>query len=187
VAKAVTPKKAQAGNLLQILKERFEQFPHRHEGVPWAGVEAHLQNHAEALKVLQAMEDSGGEPDLVRFDKKSGLYTFMDCSAESPAGRRSLCYDQEGLDARKEFKPKDSAVNMARAMGARLLDEEEYRYLQTLGPFDTKTSSWIATPPEIRTLGGALFGDHRFGKVFVYHNTAPSYYGARGFRTLFQC
>lgn len=186
MAKALKPKNAQAENLLQILQERFEQFPHRHKGMQWTGVEARLQNHAKALKVLRAMENSGGEPDVVHFDRKSGIYTFMDCSIESPAGRRSLCYDQEGLDARKEFKPKDSAVNMARTMGATLLDEEQYRFLQTLGAFDTKTSSWIATPMEIRSLGGALFADHRFGRVFVYHNTAPSYYGARGFRTLLQ-
>lgn len=187
MAKAVIPKKAQKENLLQILQKRFEQFPHRHKGMQWDAIEARLQNHEKALKALQAMEESGGDPDVVHFNRKSGLYTFMDCSAESPAGRRSLCYDQEGLDARKEFKPKGSAFNMAQTMGTTLLDEEQYRFLQTLGSFDTKTSSWIATPKEIRSLGGALFADHRFGRVFVYHNTAPSYYGARGFRTLFQC
>ena len=168
--------------LLQSLKARFEKNMHRHEGVVWAQVQARLERDSDALRSLHEMEETGGEPDVVGQDKKAGHYTFFDCSAESPAGRRSVCYDHEALDSRKENKPRNSAVEMATAMGIDLLTEEQYRELQKLGEFDTKTSSWILTPPDIRALGGALFCDRRYNKVFVYHNGAQSYYAARGFR-----
>jgi hypothetical protein len=168
--------------LFSALEARFTAFPTRHTGLRWADVFKRLEANSVALTVLQAMEDSGGEPDVTGFDKKSGRLTFIDCSAESPAGRRSLCFDRAALDARKEAKPSGSAMEMAAKMGIRLLNEAEYRALQTLGEFDLKTSSWIATPAEIRTLGGALFCDRRYGQVFTYHNGAQSYYGARGFR-----
>lgn len=168
--------------LLQTLKARFEQNMHRHEGVTWPEVQARVEAHPAALKSLQAMEASGGEPDVVGAADKSGRCTFVDCAAESPSGRRSLCFDDEALDARKENKPQGSAVGMAAAMGAELLTEDEYRHLQTLGEFDLKTSSWIATPADLRALGGSLFCDRRYGRVFVYHNGAQSYYAARGFR-----
>ena len=154
----------------------------RHRGLAWDEVEARLEASAEKLWSLHEMEKTGGEPDVVGHDKKSGEYIFYDCSAETPKGRRSLCYDREALQSRKEFKPKDSAVGMATAMGIELLTEEQYRELQKLGEFDTKTSSWVKTPAAIRKLGGALFCDRRFDTVFLYHNGAESYYGARGFR-----
>ena len=168
--------------LLQALKVRFEKNSHRHAGIAWAQVRAKLEGHPDALKSLRAMEASGGEPDFIGHDKETGHVIFCDCSAESPAGRRSACYDGQALDARKENKPEHSAVEMAAAMGIELLTEQQYRELQSLGDFDTKTSSWIKTPPDIRALGGALFCDRRYGKVFVYHNGAQSYYAARGFR-----
>lgn len=168
--------------LLQTLKVRFEKNPQRHRGIAWAQVEARLESHPAALAALLAMESTGGEPDVTGYDGASGSVTFCDCSAESPAGRRSLCYDREALDARKENKPAGSAVEMAAAMGIELLTEAQYRELQQLGELDLKTSSWIETPADIRQLGGALFCDRRYGKVFVYHNGAQSYYAARGFR-----
>lgn len=168
--------------LLRALKARFEKNMNRHQGLDWAKVRAKLEANVEKLKTLGEMERTGGEPDVVGHDKKTGEYIFCDCSAESPKGRRSLCYDREGLKARKEFKPKDSAIDMAAAMGVELLTEEQYRELQKLGNFDTKTSSWLKTPSDIRKLGGALFADRRYGTVFVYHNSAPSYYAARAFR-----
>lgn len=154
----------------------------RHKGLEWAKIQAKLESHPEKLWSLSEMERTGGEPDVVGHDKKTGEYIFYDCSAESPKERRSICYDREALDSRKENKPKDSAVNMASAMGIELLTEEQYRELQTLGNFDLKTSSWIQTPSEIRKLGGALYCDRRYNHVFVYHNGADSYYAARGFR-----
>ena len=168
--------------LLTTLEQRFLAHPHRHPTVQWATVRARLEAHPAALNSLAAMEASGGEPDLTAVDPKNGTLTFTDCAAESPAGRRSLCYDRAALDARKEAKPAGSAVEAAAAMGAELLDEQQYRVLQALGEFDLKTSSWIATPSTIRTKGGALFCDRRYGQVFTYHNGAQSYYAARGFR-----
>ncbi|RST55366.1 DUF4256 domain-containing protein [Variovorax sp. MHTC-1] len=168
--------------LLQTLEARFEKNRHRHKGVAWVEVQARLESSPNVLKSLRAMEESGGEPDVIGQDKESGHFTFCDCSPESPTGRRSVCYDHEALDSRKEHKPQNSAVEMAAAMGIELLTEEQYRALQSLGKFDAKTSSWIKTPPDVRSLGGALFGDYRYGKVFVYHNGAQSYYAARGFR-----
>lgn len=173
---------AASANLLDILKTRFEANPARHKGLAWDKVQARLTSRPEKLRVLQAMEDSGGEPDVTGYDRKTDEYIFTDCSPESPAGRRSLCYDRAALNSRKENKPKSSALDFAVSLGVELLTEEQYRELQTLGQFDTKTSSWIVTPPEVRSLGGALFGDFRFGRVFVYHNGAESYYAARGFR-----
>jgi len=167
---------------LGLLRDRFEQNPRRHKGIAWSAVEARLANNDDALRALRAMEASDGEPDVIGQDTKTGQIVFCDCSAQSPSGRRSVCYDREALDARKEHKPKSSAVEMAASMGIDLLTEEEYRALQALGEFDTKTSSWIRTPPDVRSLGGALFCDRRYGKVFVYHNGAESYYAARGFR-----
>ena len=172
----------QRKELLKALQARFEKNRDRHKDLEWAQVQAKLEAHAEKLASLHEMERTGGEPHVVGQDKKTGEYIFYDCSAESPKGRRSLCYDREALNSRKEAKPKDSATNMAAAMGIELLTEEEYRELQKLGEFDTKTSSWVKTPSEIRKLGGALFGDRRFNTVFVYHNGAESYYAARGFR-----
>jgi hypothetical protein len=172
----------QREELLKALKARFEKNMNRHRGLEWAKVEAKLEANSEKLWSLHEMERTGGEPDIVGHDKKTGEYIFFDCSAESPKGRRSLCYDGEALAARKEHKPKDSAVDMATAMGVELLTEEEYRELQKLGDFDTKTSSWVKTPPDIRKLGGAIFCDRRYNTVFVYHNGAESYYGARAFR-----
>jgi hypothetical protein len=170
--------------LMNTLKGRFEKHLCRHPGLVWAKLEARLhdQAHAEKLWSLHEMERTGGEPDVVGWDKKSGEYLFFDCSAESPKGRVSLCYDREGLESRKEHKPKDSAMDVAAAMGIELLTVAQYHELQALGEFDTKTSSWLTTPEDIRKLGGALFGDRRFGHVFVYHNGAQSYYGVRGFR-----
>ena len=176
------PTAAQGEEFLKTLKERFTKNMNRHKGIEWSKVEAKLNAHAEKLWTLNEMEKTGGEPDVVEFDKKSDEYVFFDCSAESPKDRRNFCYDQEALDSRKTFKPKNSAVNMAKSMGIELLTEEEYRKLQELGEFDTKTSSWLKTPTEIRKLGGAIFGDRRFDTVFVYHNGAESYYSVRGFR-----
>ena len=168
--------------LLGTLKARFEKNMNRHKGLDWAKVQAKLEANPEKLRSLNEMERTGGEPDVVGLDKKTGDYSFFDCSAESPKGRRSVCYDREALESRKEHKPKDNAIDMATAMGVELLTEDQYRVLQQLGEFDTKTSSWIQTPADIRKLGGALFCDRRYNKVFVYHNGAESYYGARGFR-----
>ena len=168
--------------LLKTLKARFEKNMNRHKGLEWIEVQAKLEADNEKLWSLNEMERTGGEPDVVGFDKKTGEYIFCDCSAESPKDRRSLCYDREALNARKEHKPKNSAVDMAAAMGIELLTEEQYRELQQFGPFDTKTSSWIITPPAIRKLGGALFCDRRYDHLFTYHNGADSYYAARGFR-----
>jgi hypothetical protein len=167
---------------LKVLKARFEKNMNRHKGLEWAKVHAKLEANAEKMWSLHEMERTGGEPDVVGQDKNTGEYIFYDCSAETPKGRRSVCYDREALDARKEHKPKDSAVDMATAMGIELLTEEQYRELQKLGEFDTKTSSWVKTPPEIRKLDGALFCDRRFDHVFLYHNGAESYYGGRAFR-----
>lgn len=172
--------------LLQLLKARFEEHSERHVGIPWADVQAKLEKNATALITLAEMEATGGEPDVIGQDKKSKQYIFCDCSPETPAGRRSICYDGDALAARKEHKPKSSAADMAAAMGIELLTEAEYRALQTLGEFDTKTSSWIKTPPEVRALGGGLFCDRRFGMVFVYHNGVQSYYAGRGFRGSFR-
>jgi hypothetical protein len=172
--------------LLQTLKARFDGNTHRHRGIVWGEVEARLEGSLDALRSLHEMEATGGEPDVIGYDPDSGHLTLCDCSAESPAGRRSICYDREALDSRKEPKPKSSAVEMAAAMGIDLLTEAQYRELQKLGEFDTKTSSWIRTPPDVRSLGGALFGDRRYGRVFVYHNGAQSYYAARGFRGSFR-
>ncbi len=171
-------------HLMALLKRRFEQNADRHKGVTWANVLARIDASAAALKALARMEASGGEPDVIGQDNATGQIIFCDCAAESPLGRRSLCYDGEALNARKENKPPGSAVQMAEDMGVELLSEEQYRMLQQLGEFDTKTSSWIATPEEVRSLGGALFGDRRYGRVFTYHNGAQSYYAARGFRAL---
>lgn len=172
----------QRDELLSELKARFEKNMDRHEGLEWTKVRAKLEANAEKLWSLNEMERTGGEPDVVGFDKKSAEYIFFDCSAESPADRRSLCYDRQAWESRKQNKPTGSAVEMAAAMGIEILSEDEFRKLQTLGNFDTKTSSWLKTPPEIRALGGAIFGDRRFGRVFVYHNGAESYYAARAFR-----
>ncbi len=168
--------------LLNTLKARFEKNTNRHNSLEWAKVQSKLEANIEKLWSLDEMERTGGEPDVVGHDKKTGEYIFYDCSAESPKGRRSVCYDNEALEARKEFKPKDSAIDMAAAIGIELLTEQQYRELQKLGNFDLKTSSWIMTPPDIRKLGGALFCDCRYDTVFVYHNGADSYYAARGFR-----
>jgi hypothetical protein len=172
----------QREELLRALKARFERNMSRHQGVEWAKVQARLEANPAQLWSLNEMEGTGGEPDVVGLDQRTGQYIFYDCSAESPKGRRSLCYDREALDSRKENKPKDNAVDIAVAMGVELLTEEQYRELQKLGQFDTKTSSWVRTPSGIRKLGGALFCDRRFDTVFVYHNGAESYYAARGFR-----
>ena len=172
----------QREQLLRKLKVRFEKNMNRHQGLEWAQAQAKLDANAEKLWSLSEMERTGGEPEVVGHDKKTGEYIFCDCSAESPSGRRSLCYDRDALESRKENKPKDSAVDMARAMGIELLTEEQYRELQKLGPFDTTTSSWVKTPSGIRKLRGALFCDRRYDTVFVYHNGAESYFAARGFR-----
>jgi hypothetical protein len=178
----VTLSKKQREEILRALKVRFEQNVNRHKGLEWAKVQAKLEANAEKLWSLNEMERTGGEPDVVGHDKKTGEYIFYDCSAESPKGRRSFCYDREALDSRKEHKPEDSAIDMAAAMGIEVLTEEQYRELQKLGTFDTKTSSWVKTPSDIRKLGGALFCDRRYNTVFVYHNGAESYYAARAFR-----
>ena len=168
--------------ILSTLKARFEENINRHKGLEWAKVQAKLDADSEKLWSLSEMERTGGEPDVVGHDQTTGEYIFYDCSAETPKGRRSLCYDREALDSRKEYKPENSALDMAAAMGIEILTEEQYRQLQTFGSFDTKTSSWVKTPPEIRKLGGAIYTDFRYGNVFVYHNGAESYYAVRGFR-----
>lgn len=177
---ALTPK--QLTTLFATLQSRFEKNTARHKGLTWDKVQARLEKKADKCWSLAEMENTGGEPDVVGLDKKTGEFIFYDCSAETPAGRRSVCYDKQALDERKEFKPKHNAIDMAAEMGIDLLTEEEYRALQQLGHFDAKTSSWLKTPAPIRKLGGALFGDYRYGTVFVYHNGAQSYYAARGFR-----
>jgi hypothetical protein len=178
--KALSPE--QREQLLRTLQARFEKNVTRHQGLKWASVQARLEADREKLWSVHEMERTGGEPDVVGHDTKTGEYVFFDCSAESPRERRSVCYDGEALQARKEHKPKDSAMDMAAAMGIEILSEEQYRALQTLGAFDTKTSSWVKTPPEIRRLGGAIFCDRRYDHVFTYHNGAESYYAARAFR-----
>jgi hypothetical protein len=172
----------QHNDLLRTLKARFENNMNRHENLEWANVQAKLAANLEKLWSLHYMESTGGEPDVVGYDKETGVYIFYDCSAESPKGRRNVCYDREALDSRKEFKPKDTAMDMANIIGIEILTEGQYRELQKLGDFDTKTSSWLKTPFEIRKLGGAIFADRRYNHVFVYHNGAESYYSARGFR-----
>lgn len=168
--------------LLKALKARFEKNPKRHQDLAWNKVQARLEAHAAKLWSLNEMEKTGGEPDVVALDKKTGEYIFFDCSPESPKGRAGFCYDREGLESRKEHKPKNTAIDLATAMGVELLTEEQYHELQKLGEFDTKTTNWVKTPPDIRKLGGAIFGDRRYGRVFIYHNGAQSYYSARGFR-----
>ncbi|MBS1577487.1 MAG: DUF4256 domain-containing protein [Bacteroidetes bacterium] len=168
--------------LLAILKTRFEKNKARHKDIEWVNVQLKLEANAEKLRALYEMENTGGEPDVVGYDKKTGEYLIYDCSPESPKGRRSICYDHEALEARKEHKPENSAIEMAADMGIDILTEEQYRNLQQLGSFDTKTSSWVKTPPDIRKLGGAVFCDRRYNTVFLYHNGAESYYAARGFR-----
>jgi hypothetical protein len=180
VKKALSPKGCD--ELLETLRSRFEKNMSRHAGLEWAKVKARLETVPAKLWSLNEMESTGGEPDVVGRDKKAGDFHFIDCSAQSPNGRTSLCYDQEALDSRKEFKPKNSAMGLATAMGVEMLTEEQYRELQKLGEFDTKSSTWLKTPTEIRKLGGAIFGDRRFGRVFIYHNGAESYYSGRGFR-----
>jgi Protein of unknown function (DUF4256) len=180
--KAKDTKPKQRAELLSVLKARFEKNMNRHKGLEWTKVQAKLEANPEKLWSLNEMERTGGEPDVVGHDKKTGEYIFYDCSAESPKGRRSVCYDREGQESRKEFRPENNAIDMAAAMGVELLSEQQYRELQKLGNFDTKTSSWVKTPSDIRNLGGALFCDHRYGNVFLYHNGAPSYYAARAFR-----
>ena len=177
-------KAAERAALLRTLEQRFEKHAARHAGVAWADVKARLEGDAEALTAIHEMEATGGEPDVIGRDARTGQVTFCDCAAESPAGRRSLCFDAAALASRKENKPKGSAAATAESMGVELLTEDEYRALQQLGTFDTKTSSWIRTPDDVRKLGGALFCDRRYGRVFVYHNGAESYYAARGFRGL---
>jgi len=174
----------QTENLLNVLKERFGKNKSRHKGIEWEKVQAKLEKTPTKLWSLNEMEITGGEPDVTGFDKKSGEYIFIDCSPETPGGRRSICYDKQALDSRKEHKPKNNAMSMAEAMGVEILTEEQYRELQKLGKFDQKTSSWIQTPAEIRKSGGALFCDRRYDTVFVYHNGAESYYAARGFRSM---
>jgi hypothetical protein len=178
----VTLSKKQREEILRALKARFEKNMNRHKGLEWAKVQAKIEANTEKLWSLNEMERTGGEPDVVGHDKKTGEYIFCDCSPESPKGRRSLCYDREALESRKEHKPRDNAIDMAAAIGVEMLTEEQYRELQTLGNFDTKTSSWVKTRSAIRKLGGALFCDRRYDTVFVYHNGAESYYAARAFR-----
>jgi len=175
-------RKHEQEDMLRTLEARFAKNMHRHRGIAWPEVRSKLEGSSAALRSLREMDSTGGEPDVIGHDKESGVYTFCDCSPESPAGRRSVCYDREALTSRKEHKPENSAVDMAAAMGIDLVTEEQYRALQELGEFDTKTSSWVSTPPEVRKLGGALFCDRRYGKVFLYHNGAQSYYASRGFR-----
>ena len=168
--------------ILAQLHTRFQENEYRHKGIDWKKVQVKLESQPQKLWSLQAMEQTGGEPDVIAYDKKTDSYLFADCSAESPTGRRSVCYDREGLESRKEHAPKNSAMDMAKEMGIDLLNEEQYRLLQSLEPVDRKTSSWLLTPLAIRKEGGAIFGDHRYGQVFIYHNGAQSYYAARGFR-----
>ncbi|MFX1319907.1 MAG: DUF4256 domain-containing protein [Promethearchaeota archaeon] len=178
--KELSPK--QHEELLRVLKARFENNMNRHQGIEWANIQTKLKANPDKLWSLNEMERTGGEPDVVGHDKKTGEYIFHDCSPETPTGRRNVCYDREAQDARKSAKPKNNAIDMATAMGIELLTEDQYRALQKLGQFDAKTSSWIKTPPDIRKLGGALFCDRRYNTVFVYHNSAPSYYSSRAFR-----
>jgi hypothetical protein len=173
---------AQREELLKVLESRFEKNMDRHQGLGWAEVQTRLEANPEKLWSLNEMERTGGGPDVVRYDQKRGEYVFFDCAAESPQGRRSLCYDREALESRKEHKPQNNIMDLAAAMGIEVLTEEQYRMLQQLGEFDAKTSSWLITPADIRELGGAIFGDYRYGHVFIYHNGAESYYGSRGFR-----
>jgi len=173
---------SQQSELLEILKKRFEKYPNRHLGLEWNKIQEKLEANPNKLWSLNEMERTDGEPDVVGYDKETDQYIFYDCSTETPKGRRSLCYDKEALDARKEFKPENNVIDMANSMGIELLSETEYRHLQQLGKFDLKTSSWIKTPSEIRKLGGALFADFRYDTVFIYHNGAQSYYAVRGFR-----
>lgn len=173
---------ARIKELLEILRSRFEKNTQRHKGIEWAKVQAKLEENSAKLWSLNEMEETGGEPDIVGYDKKSGEYIFYDCSAESPKGRRSFCYDREALNSRKENKPQNSAIDMAKEIGIEILSEEEYRELQKLGNFDMKTSSWVKTPDNIRKLGGAIFCDRRYDQIFTYHNGAESYYAARAFR-----
>ncbi len=175
---------SQSEELFHILKIRFEKNMQRHKGLEWTKIQTRLEANPEKLWSLNEMELTYGEPDVIGFDKKTGEYIFCDCSAESPKGRRSVCYDHEALESRKEHKPKDSALGMAADMGIEILTEEEYFEIQKLGPFDLKTSSWVKTPADVRSVGGATFGDYRYGRVFIYHNGAESYYAARGFRGL---
>lgn len=177
---SLTPDQQSA--LLTVLQTRFDAHMSRHQGLTWDTIQARLESHPAILETLSEMEDTGGEPDVIGQDPHSRKYIFCDCSPQSPSGRRSLCYDRKALDDRKEYKPKDSAHDMAKAMGIELLTEEEYRSLQMLGEFDTKTSSWVVTPGDIRKLGGAIFADRRYNTVFIYHNGAESYYASRGFR-----
>jgi hypothetical protein len=174
--------KPQREALLATLQARFEAHPQRHEGIRWDAVLKRIGSHPEQLRALRLMEETGGEPDVIGHDKRTGAFLFADCSAETPAGRTSLCYDDEALAARKEHQPRDSAIGMAAAMGIAILTEEQYHRLQRLGEFDRKTSSWVETPPALRKPGGALFCDRRYGRVFTYHNGAQSYYAVRGFR-----
>jgi len=171
-------------NLFEKLQERFEKHPQRHRGLSWDKVQQHLEGKLDKLEVLTKMEETGGEPDVIGFDEKSGECIFVDCSPESPSGRRSLCYDRAAWEKRKSARPGNTVMDLAKEIGVEVLDQDWYRHLQSLGEFDTKTSSWILTPGEVRKLGGALFMDRRYGQVFVYHNGADSYYGARGFRGL---
>ena len=180
IKKKLSPEECE--ELLRAMKARFEKNMNRHKALEWVQVQAKLKANTEKLWSLNEMERTGGEPDVVGHDKKTGEYIFYDCSPESPKSRRNVCYDREGLEARKAFKPDDNVIDMAAAMGIELLTEEQYRELQKLGNFDTKTSSWVKTPSDIRKLGGALFADRRYDNVFVYHNGAPSYFGGRGFR-----
>lgn len=173
-------------NLLKTLQLRFEKNMHRHKNIKWREVETKLSTQPQKLWSLNQMEITGGEPDVISFDKQENVFIFCDCATESPKGRRSICYDHEALETRKEHKPKDSAINMAHEIGIEILDETQYAFLQSLEPFDTKTSSWIKTSENVRNLGGAIFGDFRFGRVFFYHNGAESYYAARGFRGLLE-
>ena len=171
-----------AETILEILEKRFNENKNRHESLEWKKIEAKLKSNPEKLETLSKMEETGGEPDVVDFNENSGEYLFIDCSVESPKERRSYCYDKDALDKRKENKPKNNAIDVAKSFGIELLNEDDYRHLQTLGNFDNKTSSWLKTPDNIRKLGGAIFGDFRYGTVFIYHNGADSYYAARGFR-----
>ena len=180
ISRGISPEKAR--ELLELLRNRFEQNRPRHQGLDWEKMVERLQANPSGLITLYEMEQTGGEPDVVGYDENTGRFLFMDCSPESPIGRRNVCYDREGLESRKEHKPGGSAMEMAASMGAELLTEEQYRNLQQLGEFDNKTSSWLKTPEDIRSRGGALFGDRRYGHVFVYHNGAQSYYAVRGFR-----
>ena len=175
-------KPADKDKILKVLKIRFENNKVRHKDVKWADVQKKLEANPDKIWSLNEMEKTGGEPDVLSYERNTGEYIFVDCSAESPAGRRNVCYDREGLDSRKNYKPENNAIDMASEMDIEILTEKQYRELQETGNYDTKTSSWIFTPTEIRKLGGALFADRRYGKVFIYHNSAPSYYGVRGFR-----